>query len=678
MSKRVVQFERTLDEVKSKRKKDAGPKYRKGDILVREYCASHPLTLPEGVEVHQIFYPKGVAQPDDMRRLFSDGLPKKGLTSLKSILYGHVTSPQTDGLRYENFTQLTDENIMSLREEIIDMVDDPFWKSVEQRQKFGSYAWHGYASLIDNINKQYSTHGQNDVPDWVTYGINAAINELPDEIDILSLEESIAYCRTDTNSGFPCFTSQPFIELNEEGTSFNILNEEVYNIYHAIATQVWEGKAHTNLPAVLFKRIQPGEGTNSKVRIVECISRGILWAESRFWRPMLEHMRGVPAYAGYMHYSNGMSDIIEQALGKSHVSSLDYTSYDAIAGKYLPELFLALAVKYPSAAPLLLWCAEYYRMCPLLTPHGWIQGEHGLFSGMFGTSFAGSLLNRGFILGMEYAINVQRVRGDVNITEPVHLAFGDDTVYAWEGNATIDDIIEVLNSAGLQLNKDKQEYCGVGDNDVFVMFQACYWRSNIGCDDHCVPVYPLVRCAARLAFVEHLDINSKLIYGAGRRVNDVECPTVVGPIITAFIAKLLEAKHHPFILRFCSTYQGSWCHYMNPLLCVTKERVLRFIKSELGFIDDTDGEEFLKNPICEHLINGLKLVTPLERRLMSKDELIEEFTSRTTGNSHGNKSSTGEDDISTVDLMRSLNENNFSEGLIDSVLLHLPKEALCQ
>lgn len=676
MTKKVVNFERSLDNVKRKRKgSENSPRYKKGDLSVMQYCSENPLSLPQGVEVHKIFYPKGEQQPLEMARLFSDGLPRKGMSSLKSILYGHVLGPTGKGDRYENFTHLSDENIMSLKDEIIDLVDDPFWRKIEQNQKFGSYAWHGYKSMIDNINLQYSTHGKRDVPDWLRVGIQRAIDELPDAIEALSLEESIAYCKTDTNSGFPCFTSKPFIELSESGTSYTVLNEEMYDIYTHIARQVWEGKAHHNLPAVLFKRIQPGEGEMSKVRIVECVSRGVLWAEARFWRPVLEAMRSIPAYSGYMHYSEGMSAIIEEALEKDHVSSLDYSAYDALSGQYLPVLFQCLATKYPEYAPLLEWCAVYYRECPLLTPHGWIQGEHGLFSGMFGTSFAGSLLNRGFILGMEYAINEKGMCGDKTIVDPLHLAFGDDTVYAWNGTADINDVLGVLTSAGLVLNAGKQEYCRKGDPDIFVMFQACYWRRNVGRADHCVPVYPLVRCAARIAFVEYFDVNTKMIYSAGRKVNDIDCPEVVGPIITAFIAKLMEAEHHPFIEQFCTVYQGVWLHNMNPLLCISEDRILRYIKSELGFIDNTNVDDFIESPLCKTLINGLKLISDgHQRETITKSGLIRDAAARKQrkcGVTHVNN-----DENDFMEALEDALKGSHSTGLLESVLLHIPMEAL--
>lgn len=674
MSK-IVNFERSLDNAKRKRKPKPESQYRKGDMKVIEYCAENPLNLPPGVEVHKLFYPKGEEMHPDLAALFSEGLPRKGMASMKSILYGHVLGPITEGSRYENFSHKEDSEIMGLKNDIIDLIDDPFWKKIESGQKFGSYAWHGYKSLIDGISHQYDSHGNNEIPDWISVGIQRAVDELPSVIDLISLEESIAYCKTDTNSGFPCFTSKPFIEMCEDGVSYKVLNDEIYSTYYAIAKQVWEGKAHHNLPAILFKRIQPGEGTASKTRIVECVSRGILWAEARFWRPLLEAMRTIPCYYGYMHYSDGMDRIIEEALGKEHVSSLDYTRYDAIAGKYLPVLFRALARKYPEAAPLLLWCAVYYRECPLLTPHGWIQGEHGLFSGMFGTSFAGSLLNRGLVLGVQYAINEQHVCGTRRIIDPTHLAFGDDTVYAWNGDATLDDVLGILSSGGFILNADKQEYCGVGDVDKFVMFQACYWRFNPGAVDHCVPVYPLVRCSARLAFIEYLDANTKIIYGAGYRVNECDCPEVVGPIITTFIAKLMEAEHHPYVNEFINVFQGTWVHNLNPLLCVSNERVLRYVKSEIGYLENTDASDFLHHPICKALIDGLERIPEYERIRITRDELILQATNRKYGNSIGHSLTSNEIDKS--DFGESLMEAfGHSQGLLESILLHIPMEAM--
>lgn len=164
MSK-VINFERSLEKSKRKRKDTPEYQYRKGDLKIIEYCKEHPLNLPQGVEVHKLFYAKGEPMHPDLEALFSNGIPKKGLASLKSILYGHVLSPTTTGERYEMFSHLEDDKIMSLKDEICDLVDDPFWRNIEESQKFGSYAWNGYQSLIDNISHQYATHGKHDVPD---------------------------------------------------------------------------------------------------------------------------------------------------------------------------------------------------------------------------------------------------------------------------------------------------------------------------------------------------------------------------------------------------------------------------------------------------------------------------------------------------------------------------------
>lgn len=669
-----VSFKRDLDKVKSKRSKDRGKQRKRTDIMVDAYCKEHPLSLPSGVNVHRVFMDKGEPMHPAMAKLFSPGLPQKGVTSLKSIMYGHVLMPHTGMNRTENFSHLSDESIFTLKDEIVSMVEDPFWKSIEDRQKMGAFTWNGYGSLVDNINAQYSTHGKtiDDVPWWVIAGIRAAVAELPDDISPISLEESIAYCRTDTNAGFPTFTSKPFISVNDDGMSYTVLDDEVYSTYSHIAKEVWNGRAHTNLPAALFKRVQPGHGMDSKKRIVECVSRGILWAEARIWRPILEAMRDLEPYSGYMHYSHGLNQAIGKALEMPHVSSLDYSGYDASIGQFLPILFGALAEKIPLAAPIFEWSARYYRSCPLITPHGMILGEHGLFSGMFGTSFGGSLINRGLVLGMEMAFNSE----GMSMGRHVHLAFGDDTVLAWDGSVEIHDIIKVLGDAGMLLNIDKQEYCGVGHSDKFVMFQACYWRHNPGAGDHCVPVYPLVRMATRLAFIEYMDANSKIVYGAGKRINDIECTTVVGPIIGAFISKLSESSHHPYIENFISRYQETWVHYLNPLECVTNERVLAFVNRYLGYVESTSVNEFLTQPVCEFLLLNMERIDTeraSERVIFTKDELIRVMSTRRSNIVH---SVTTHSDPPGEDLMESIMNSGLGEGLVNSILLRLPSEVL--
>lgn len=682
-SRKVVAFKRELESVKA-------PKARKtqrkqSDLKVEAYCKTHPLDVPDGVQIHKLFYDKNEPMHPDMEKLFSPGIPRKGLTSLKSILYGHVLGASKPMERYETFTHLSNSEIYGLKDDILSMIDDPFWKDVESGQKFGAYTWDGYQSLVPNISQQYVTHGDDNIPSWLEYGINAAVKELGDGINPISLEESIAYCKTDTNSGFPAFTSKPFIQVNEDGESYTVVDEEMYTIYVHIAKQVWKGEAHTNLPAVLFKRIQPGEGDASKKRIVECVSRGVLWAEAMIWRPILERMRTLEPYAGYMHYDVAMKGVIEKALDRSHVSSLDYSAYDALVGRMLRRLFRALACQIPSAAPLFDWCAEYYRCCPLLTPHGWIEGEHGLFSGMFGTSFGGSLLNRGLILGLEYAINAERVLGpDVTIEDSVHLAFGDDTVYAWNGSVKIGDILNLLQSAGMSLNASKQEYCGPGDVDKFIMFQACYWRHNPGREDHCVPVYPLVRCAARLAFVEFLDTYSKLVYRAGYKVDEIECPAVVGNIVSMLIAKLCEAEHHPYIHAFIRRYQGVWFHNLNPLVCISEEGILQFVKSHISYLEDTSVPGFLAHPVCESLVRGLETIeygrvvngTIVPRLVVTEEELRRLAIKSVSKMSApvGDAGSGSEDH--KFDLLDAIHNSGLSEGLIGSLLLRLPEEAL--
>lgn len=672
MSK-AVRFQRELDAVKSKRSKTVSKQRKKTDIAVDKYCEENPLNLPPGVKVHRLFYDKGETMPDALAQLFSEGIPRKGLTSLKSILYNHVLAPHKGMERREMFTHLDDTSIYSLKDDIVDNIQDPFWHKVEESQKFGSYDWDGYKSLIPNINQQYLTHGNDSIPWWVEAGIVAAIDELvaAGPINPISLEEAIGYCKTDTNSGFPAFTSKPFIKLHDDGSGYDVLNDEIYSLYYHMAKTVWSGKAHNNLPAVLFKRIQPGEGSNSKKRIVECVPRGVLWAEAMIWRPILERMRTIPAYYGYMHHTNGLGDLIAEALGRDHVSSLDYSAYDATVGRFLRLLYVTLAEKIPSAAPLFLWSMDYYRACLLLTPHGLIEGEHGLFSGMFGTSFGGSLLNRGLILGAQLAINAES--GEV-MEDIVHAAFGDDGVLAWNGSAQIDTVINFLTEAGMVLNRDKQEYCGPGDADKFVMFQACYWRWNPGGEDHCVPVYSLVRCAARLAFVEYLDSASKLIYGAGYRVDEVECPEVVGPILSGLIAKLMEAENHPYINEFIDRYQGTWCHHLNPLTCVSDEGLLRFVKSEFSYVNDTDAGKFLEHPVNQRLTRNLTMFDDRDRFHVSKSELVERATRKSTGSKR--VSHMMEEDNGVEISMELLQNSGFSDGLIESIVLRLPAEAM--
>jgi hypothetical protein len=668
MSK-IVKFHKELDRVRSKKAKSGSKQRKKTDIAVDTYCTNNPLDLPSGVKVHRLFYDKGEPMPSALQDLFSEGLPRKGLTSVKSIVYNHVLAPSRGMERREMFQHLADGEIYGLKSDIVELITDPFWKSVESSQKFGSYDWDGYKSLIPNINQQYSTHGDDTIPWWVEAGIQAAVDELMvgGPINPISLEESIAYCKTDTNSGFPVFTSKPFISLNDDGSSYSVLNDEVYSLYYHMAKVVWSGKAHNNLPAVLFKRVQPGEGNNSKKRIVECIPRGVLWAEGMIWRPILERMRTLDCYSGYMHHSNGLGDVIHEALDRDHVSSLDYTSYDATVGRFLRLLFLTLADRIPSAAPLFLWCMDYYRACLLITPHGLIEGEHGLFSGMFGTSFLGSLLNRGLVLGCQIRLNSEPGHGSMN--DVVHLAFGDDGVLSWNGSAQIDTILGFLMEAGMQLNRDKQEYCGPGSPDKFVMFQACYWRWNPGCDDHCVPVYSLVRCAARLAFIEYLDVASKLIYGAGYKVDEVECPEVVGPIVSGLIAKLMEAEYHPNVYEFIDRYQGTWLHYLNPLTCVTDQGLLRFLKSEFSYVDDTDAGKFMEHPVCVRLTRNLTMLDDVDRIVTSKAELIHRGSGKTSKR-------TSSSEVELELSMELLNESGFSDGLIESIILRVPSEAM--
>lgn len=669
-----VSFKRDLDKVKSKRTKGQDKQRKRTDIMVDAYCKEHPLSLPDGVSVHRVFMDKGEPMHPDMKRLFSSGLPEKGLTSLKSIMYGHVLMPSTGMNRSENFSCHTDDDIFSLKEDICNLIDDPFWKSIEMGQKMGAFTWDGYSSLCANINAQYMSHGKtrDDVPQWVIDGIYAAVNELPDDINPISLEESIAYCRTDTNAGFPVFTSKPFISVNEDGESYEVLNEEVYSTYKHIAIEVWNGRAHSNLPAALFKRVQPGEGMKSKKRIVECVSRGVLWAEARIWRPILEAMRSLRPYAGYMHHSNGLGSEISRALEMRHVSSLDYSGYDATIGQFLPILFEALAKKIPTAAPIFEWSSRYYRTCPLITPHGMILGEHGLFSGMFGTSFGGSLINRGLILGVEMALN----KKGMSMGENVHLAFGDDTVLAWDGCVEIHNIIEILTEAGMVMNMDKQEYCGVGHSNKFIMFQACYWRHNPGAEDHCVPVYPLVRMATRLAFIEYMDVNTKIVYGAGFRVNDIECPEVIGNIIGAYISKLSESSHHPYVHDFIKRYQHTWIHNLNPLECVSNERVFAFVNRYLGYVEDTAVNEFLTQPVCEMLLMNMERIDTVgapKRQVFSKDDLTALMRTKKSRITHNTVTSVETDEIN---ITESVLNSGLSEGLINSILLRLPSEVL--
>jgi len=679
-SPKIVAFKRELEAVKTPKSRKSQRK--QSDMKVDAYCNEHKLTVPEGVSIHKLFHDKGEPMHPDMERLFSNGIPRKGMTSLKSILYGHVLGKPKAMERYETFTHLDNTGIYGLKDDIVSIITDPFWRRIEEGQKFGSYTWDGYQSLVPNISQQYTTHGDDNIPSWLEYGINAAVKELGDGIVPIALEESIAYCKTDTNAGFPAFTSTPFVQVNDDGESFTVLNDELYSIYTHIAKQVWNGTAHQNLPAVLFKRIQPGEGDNSKKRIVECVSRGVLWAEAQIWRPILERMRTLEPYAGYMHYDVAMRGVIEKALDKEHVSSLDYSAYDALVGRMLRRLFLALANQIPSAAPLFGWCAQYYRCCPLLTPHGWIEGEHGLFSGMFGTSFGGSLLNRGLILGLEHAINDQHVLGaGRTINNSVHLAFGDDTVYAWDGSVQIGEILDILQSAGMVLNASKQEYCGPHDVDKFVMFQACYWRKNPRGLDHCVPVYPLVRCAARLAFVEYLDSYSKMVYRAGYKVDEIECPAIVGNIVSMLIAKLQESEHHPNISEFICRYQGVWFHNLNPLVCISSEGVLHFVQSHLSHITDVSVPAFLDHTVCKILIRGLESIDYgrlIDGIIVPRTIVTEEELRRKAATSISKMSlPSGEcGDEHKIDVLDSINNSGLSEGLIESILLRLPAEAL--
>lgn len=491
---------------------------------------------------------------------------------------------------------------MSLKDEIVEMVDDPFWKEIEKRQKFGSYAWNGYESLIPSINAQYRSTNS-DVNQYILKALDLVLDELPDEINPIPLEDSIAMCRTDTNSGFPAFTSKPFTQLDENGESYTILDEELYDCYYLIAKNVLRGKMHTHLPAVIFKRIQPGNGTESKARIVQCVSRGILWAEGTFIRPLLEAMRALEPYSGFNRWDLGLQNTIHNILGKDHVASIDYTQYDSLIGQYLPLLLQKMAEKYPQSGALLEWSAQYYRTAPLLTPHGVLRGEHGLFSGMLGTATYGTLLNRVLIKAVELAVNAQ----DTLIKDPVHLGFGDDTVYGWNGDVTVEVIISTLQGFGMELNIQKQEYCSKHDADKYVSFQGCYWKARPDGSPP-VPVYSLVRLAARLAFVEYIHDNCKLIYSAGLKVDDVYGAEVVGPIITALIAKLFEAIYHPYIEDFISRYQDGWVHYLDPRVCFDNDVFYHgdtYIVEEVAEGPEWNSSRYLELEIPKILIKGV-------------------------------------------------------------------------
>lgn len=242
MVNKVVRFQKELDRQKSKKAKAAPRQRKKSDLLVEQFCKEHPLDLPQGVEVHRLFFDKGEAMPPEMEALFSNGLARKGLANMKSILYGHVLGKPHGMTRREMFSHKSDSEIYGMKDDIVGLISDPFWKKIESQQKFGSYDWHGYESMIPNINGQYARHNDTDVPWWLIKGIEAAVDELGDGIEPIPLEEAISYCRTDTNAGFPTFSSKPFVKVLDDGSSYEILNKEVYDTYYHISKEVWNGR----------------------------------------------------------------------------------------------------------------------------------------------------------------------------------------------------------------------------------------------------------------------------------------------------------------------------------------------------------------------------------------------------------------------------------------------------
>jgi hypothetical protein len=169
-----------------------------------------------------------------------------------------------------------------------------------------------------------------------------------------------------------------------------------------------------------------------------------------------------------------------------------------------------------------------------------------------------------------------------------------------------------------------------------------------------------------------MDTPTKRIYGARLLVDDIECPPIVGPIVCALIAKLMEAEHHPDIDMFIRMYQGVWLHNLNPLLAIGDEGVLRYVKSEFSYLASEDAPNFLEHPICRSLLDGLKHIEYRERAVISIkqiDELSAKFVTKMS------QSSSPPELESVDDLMSAMYDGGLSEGLIQSVMLRLPEEA---
>lgn len=518
-----------------------------------------------------------------------------GSSSFGQSAFGLITARLKEreyGPRRVNFKGFDFDSPLAIRDWVVNMVGDDFWKDIESMQKIGPCSGVNVGAYVKGVADYYTPPERyNPDRDILDEAFRKATDEiihanggvlvpdplLPDGISIAELKgksieefsDVVDAIRSEADSAFGKATLDSFKGFPYAKTKLSSVDEWV--TYLEGAELIWSGEATVDVPSILGKRRQnstvdaEGNVTKEKCRQTFMGTWSEFVAGRRFFSVVLKVMKSLSSYGGY----NGvhtMGGIFENALkqcvdsnGKFFAVSLDPSGYDKGLFYLLDEdgLWDSMERMCPDAAPYFAWCRRYYTRCPLIGPGGVWYGQHGLFSGCLLTGFIGSFLNRVMALVTEMTLKVTIVQ---------HTCMGDDTalIGIYEGERLqLKDFVEVYANYGLNVDDNVIKSGWFDDltddkTRMYIAFMGRYFRWNPNENDHCKPVFSLTRCCASILFPENISKAESVLhsmvslareaYGEGYTFNVVrksDNNSLTGEVIRQFASTLMNIEHHP-------------------------------------------------------------------------------------------------------------------------------------
>jgi len=397
----------------------------------------------------------------------------------------------------------------------------------------------------------------------------------PQRLRPISVTSAVGYLKNNSNSGLPDVTKKKNVKESLNGYTLD-------DLASIIQSYLYEGKVIKELACLLFTRTQE----NSKTRNVWGFSIFATVFEMIFYRPILD-IQSKQSWRAALRkpddVSAGITKLIDYSIEKDlEVLSIDFSRYDnSVKYRLITSAFetisLAFQNKYKYHFNMI---KDFFINCPIVTPDGILQGQHGVPSGSTFTNEVDSIVQYGIALESDAVCELSLAQVQ-----------GDDGVYSCLNSKLL---IEHFKSYGLNVNDDKSYIAKNWAIFLQSLFHTDYRDENRVING----IYPIYRALNRIIHLERFD--DFLEYG----INGKDFFSI------RTISILEQCKHHP-LFKELVTYVWSLDKYK---LTVSDQGLANYVRKlaiqegkDITFRNWSYGSDIagLKSFACVRIINEL-------------------------------------------------------------------------